>query len=144
MPPDLAQLAAALEAFGHGQRVGGLAMLDERADVLKDHPVIGAVKVLLRDEIGDPVPGRVIEQQPSQHRLLGLDRLGRDPRGLELGVLDDRGDLGLSHAARCRCLAGGCSVPGGNHRADAARCRSNLHKKKGRSQPFFSREKKSL
>ena len=95
---DVRKLGAALEALGHRQCVGGLAVLDELADVLEDQAVIGAIKILPGEQIGDLVPRGIVEQQPPEHRLLGFDRLRRDSRGFELGVLDDRGD-DLSHDA---------------------------------------------
>ena len=75
-------------------------MLDELPDVLEDEPVIGPVEIVLAEQVGDLVPRGVVEEQPAQHGLLGLERLRRDPRRLDLAVLGDRGDeLGLGHVA---------------------------------------------
>ncbi len=98
MAPDIGQLAAALQALGDRQCVGRLAVLDQPADVLEDGAVVGAVEIALGDDVRDPVPRGVVEQQPAEHGLLGLDRLGRHARGFDLGILQDRGD-DLSHEA---------------------------------------------
>jgi hypothetical protein len=54
--------------------------------VLEDHPVVIAVEIVLVDEIGDPVPRRVIEQETAEYRLLGFDRMGRYAERIELGI----------------------------------------------------------
>ena len=60
-------------------------------DVAVDQPVVGAVEIRLRDEVGDAVPRRVLQQQPAQHRLLRLDRVRRKLDQLDLVVLQRSG-----------------------------------------------------
>ena len=98
MAPGVGELAAALEALGDRQCVGRLAALDQSADVLEDGPVVGAVEIGPGDDVRDPVPRRVVEEQAAQHGLLGFDRLRRHARGFDLGILQDRSD-DLSHEA---------------------------------------------
>src|SRR5262249_46363512 len=92
LPPAVRQPSAPLQALGHGERVGRLAVLDQIADVLEDDAVIGAVEILPRYEIGYPVPGTIVEQQSAEYRLLGFDRLGWNARRFDLRVLEDRSD----------------------------------------------------
>ena len=42
--------------------------------------------VVLKNQIGDPVPRRVVDQQAPEHRLLGFDRVWRRADGRELRV----------------------------------------------------------
>ena len=98
-PPISASLPLRSRLSATVSASAGLSFSIELADVLEDRAVVGAVEIGLGDEIGDPVPRRVVEQQSAENGLLGFDRLGRNSRGFDLGVLDDRGN-DLSHE-RC-------------------------------------------
>ena len=43
----------------------------------EDTLMLIAIKIALRNNIGNLVESRVVEQQATQHRLLGLNRMGR-------------------------------------------------------------------
>ena len=85
-PAHLFGLAAGGHGFVDGDDVSRLGAVDELDDVLEDDAVIVAVKVFSADEVGDTVPGCVVQQQAAQHRLLGLDGVGRHTERIELGV----------------------------------------------------------
>ena len=82
----LVEFRAAFKALGYGQHVGRAVIFDQQHDVLKNQPVISAIKICFADDVGNLVPRRVFEQQATQYRLLGLDRLRRHPHGLNLRI----------------------------------------------------------
>jgi len=67
------QLALVVELLGEGDHVEGAAALGERRDRVKDQLVLAPVEVALADPVGNLVPGPVLEHQPAEHGLLGLD-----------------------------------------------------------------------
>jgi hypothetical protein len=70
----------------HRDHVGRLGLRDQLADVVEDQPVVVAVEIVLVDEIGDAIPGGIVQQQPPEHRLFGLDGVRRHLEGIELGI----------------------------------------------------------
>ena len=72
----------ALEMPGQGDGIARLVALDQAGDRREDQPVIVAVKILGEHPVGDLIPGRGIEHQSAEHRLLGLDRMRRQPQAL--------------------------------------------------------------
>ena len=76
----LLELALLREQLGDGERVDRLAALVEALDRAEDEPVALAVEVL----VGEPdvedhrVHRRLGDHQRAEHRLLGLEVLGRD------------------------------------------------------------------
>ncbi len=94
---------ARLDRLGDRDHVGRLALLDELRDVPEDAPVIVAVEIVDGDRIADAIPRAVVEEQPAEHRLLGLDRVRRDLQADELTVGRSRARTlgeGLRHGAR--------------------------------------------
>ncbi len=82
------ELSGALQVLGDGDRVRRLVALDELRDRAEDQPMIGAVEVLDVDDVRDLVPGALVQHQPAEQRLLGLDRVRRQAelvRGCERG-----------------------------------------------------------
>jgi len=45
--------------------------------VREDAAMVVAIKVGLADDVGDAVPGCIVQQQAANQRLLGLDRMRR-------------------------------------------------------------------
>jgi hypothetical protein len=62
--------------------VGRLIALDERRHGAEDQAVVGAIEVFGRDDVGDLVPRALIEHQAAEQRLLGFDRVRRQPQAL--------------------------------------------------------------
>ena len=60
----LVLVLARLDRLGHRDHVGRLAVLDQLGDVAADAAMVVAVEIVARDEVGDAVPGLVVEQQP--------------------------------------------------------------------------------
>jgi hypothetical protein len=83
---DVFRLARRAERFVHRDHIGRTRGRDQLADMLEDDSVVVTVEVALREEVGDAVPCRIVEQQAAQHRLLGFDRMRRDFQRLELGI----------------------------------------------------------
>jgi hypothetical protein len=77
------EFAGRVEALGKGHRVARFGALDQRLDGAEDQPVIAAVEVLLAERAGEAIPAGVVEQQPTEHGLLGLDRVGWDLERVE-------------------------------------------------------------
>ena len=63
--------------LGDGDRVGRLIAADELRDRAEDQPMVGPVEVLAVDDVRDLVPGALVQHQPAEQRLLGLDRVRR-------------------------------------------------------------------
>ena len=76
-PADLIEQPLALEVPGQRDGIAGLAALDQTRDRFEYQAVIVSVEILGDDAIGNLVPGRRIEHQPAEHRLLRLDRMRR-------------------------------------------------------------------
>jgi hypothetical protein len=81
--PDL---AIDLQRLGDREHVRRLVVLDELGDGAPQHAVVRAVEIRLADEVADPVPCGIGEQQPAQHRLLGFHRVRRQAQRFDLGV----------------------------------------------------------
>ena len=80
------QPAGLLQRVLHGQRIGRSAGTQQVGDVLPYHPVIMPIEVIIGDDVGNIFPGAVVQQQPAQHRLLGLDRMRRQPQLCNLAI----------------------------------------------------------
>jgi hypothetical protein len=78
-PARLVLVLARLDGFGDRDHVGRPSRLDEARDVPPDAPVVVAVEVLARHQVGDAVEGLVVEQQCAEQRLLRLHRVRRNP-----------------------------------------------------------------
>ena len=52
-----------------------------------DEPMRVRVEILGTDDVADAVGGIVVEQQPAQHRLLGLDRVRRQLQRIDLRIV---------------------------------------------------------
>ena len=82
------ELPGTLQVLGDGYRVGRLVARDELRDRAEDQPMIGAVEILGDHDVRDLVPRALIQHQPAEQRLLGLDRVRRQAeliRGRECG-----------------------------------------------------------
>ena len=86
-PAGLVLVLACLDRLRHRHDVGRLGRLDQPRDMAEDAAVVVAVEILRRDQVGDAVESLVVEQQPAQQRLLGLDRMRRDLQRQQLRVL---------------------------------------------------------
>ena len=75
--PDLLELAALLELVRERDRVDRLALLPEREHCPVDRPVRAAVEVGGVEDLRDGTDRRLGEQHRAEHRLLGLEILGR-------------------------------------------------------------------
>ncbi len=53
----------------------GLALAGERGDRVEDQAVIGPVEIRRAHHVRDLVPGAGVEQQATEHGLLGFDRM---------------------------------------------------------------------
>ena len=82
-----------LEMFGQRYHVDRLVAAGHRGGGLENQPVVGAIEILSRQDVGDRVPSGGLEHEPAQDRLFGLDGMRRDPQrvgddcgsGLRLG-----------------------------------------------------------
>ena len=84
---DVVELLRRRERLGYGDDVGRLAVGDEAKDMLVDEPVRFAVEVRVGEHVAHLVRGFVIEQQPAQHRLLGLERVRGQLQRIELRIV---------------------------------------------------------
>ena len=88
----LLDLVGLLDGLEHGDHVGRTGGIDQLADMREDAAVIVAIEIRLADDIGDALPGIVVEQQAAEQRLLCLDGMRRQ---LERGHLGIRLNEGL-------------------------------------------------
>ena len=71
----------------HRNDVGRARKVDQPRNVLPDQLVIMPVEVVFTDDIGDALPGRIVEQEPAQNGLLRLNRMGWNTQVIQLWVL---------------------------------------------------------
>src|SRR5690606_13750430 len=83
---DLLRIALRVEPLAQGHRVERLALLGQLADRAVDQLVVAAVEVLLHQHVADGVVRLRRQHQATQHRLLGLDRVRRDPQLLDAAI----------------------------------------------------------
>ena len=88
------ELTVPVEPLGDGDGIAWLTVLAQARDRVEHRAVVAAIEVRPGEDVGDPVPGAVVDEHSPQHRLLGLDRVRRDakrggagPRG---GVVGER------------------------------------------------------
>ena len=55
-----------------------------------------AVEIVGAEDVGDPIRRAVVEQQAAEHRLLGLDRMGRNLERFELAIVGHAEGFGLA------------------------------------------------
>ena len=85
-PAHLIEQSLALEDAGQGDRIAGLVALDQAGGGRENQPVIVAVEIIGDDAVGDLVPGRGVDHQPAEHRLLRLDRMRRQAQAVVGGA----------------------------------------------------------
>ena len=88
---DVFGLAEPLQLLEDGDDVGRLGRVDQRRDRGVDQPVLVAIEVALAEQVADPVPGAVVEQQAADDALLGLDRVRRHAQPGDVVVGPDIG-----------------------------------------------------
>ncbi len=84
---DVVELLRRGERLGDRHHVGGLAVGDEPHDVRVDEPMRVAVEIGVGDDVADLVRRLVVEQETAQHRLLRLERMGRELQTVELEIV---------------------------------------------------------
>ena len=83
---DLFAERIGLEPLAQGDRVEGFVLFAQLADGAVDEPVVTPVEVVFGEEVADAVERIGGQHEPAQHGLFGLDRLGRQAKGVDLGV----------------------------------------------------------
>ena len=71
-PAGRFELPEALQVLADGDGVGRLVALDERGDRSEDQPMVGAIEILGGDDVGDLVPGALIQHQPAEQATARL------------------------------------------------------------------------
>src|SRR5207244_13362419 len=67
-------------------KVVGLSRCGEAGDMAEDAAMVIPVKIPVEDHVADFVEGAVVDQQAPEHRLLGVDRVRRNPEVQQLGI----------------------------------------------------------
>ena len=62
------------QMLADGQVVAVLAVVDQFADRLEDHPVVVAREVACGHQVGDVVPRLVVQHEPAEQRAFGIRR----------------------------------------------------------------------
>ena len=83
---DFLGLAQALQPLIDGDDVGGFGAIDQHANGGINQLVFVAVKILVGEQVADPVPSRVVEQQATQHAGLAFNRMRRNAQLGNLAV----------------------------------------------------------
>ncbi|MNX96255.1 hypothetical protein D3C86_1285650 [compost metagenome] len=89
---QIGQAARVLGLSGADQRlvdrdhVRGARQPDQAGNVVPDQPVIMAIEVFFHQDVGDTVPGGVVQQQAAQNRLFRLDGMGGNAQVFKLGI----------------------------------------------------------
>jgi hypothetical protein len=100
----LIEESLALEYSRQGHRIAGLVALDESRGGAEDQPVVIAVEIIGVDPVGDLVPGGRIDHQAAENRLLGLDRMRRQPQTI-VGRAGGRIEAASGHVQSLRAAA---------------------------------------
>jgi hypothetical protein len=75
-----------LQLLEHGDDIGRPAVLHQGRHGAVDQAVFVAVEVAVRQQLGRTVPGQVVQQQATQHALLGLHAVRRHTQARHLVV----------------------------------------------------------
>ena len=70
----------------HGDHVGRFRAVDQGANGTEDQLVLMAVKVIVHQQIVDPVPRLVVQQKPTQNAGLGLNGMGGHTQLRDLAI----------------------------------------------------------
>jgi hypothetical protein len=81
-----------------GDGVGRLVALDERSDGGEDQAMVGAIEIVTADYVGNLIPGALVEHEAAEHRLLGFDRVRRQPEAFGSSA-SELGCCGFGHPA---------------------------------------------
>ena len=84
-------LAEPLQLLEDRDHVGRLGRVDQRRDRGVDQAVLVAIEVVFAEQVADPVPGAVVEQQAAEDALLGLGRVRRNAQARDVVVATDIG-----------------------------------------------------
>src|SRR5690606_35952267 len=76
-PAHLAQVPFVLQLLGQGYHVERLIALGQGVNGTEDQAMVVAVEIAVRYLVEHTLPGIVVQHQTTQHRLLGLDGMGR-------------------------------------------------------------------
>ena len=63
------------KALGHGHHVRRSSGRNQFTQRFEYQPMVRAIEIFGGDNVGHLVPGRLVDQQRAQYRLLGLDRM---------------------------------------------------------------------
>ena len=94
-------LAQALQLLEDGDHVGRLGRVDQYRHGREYQSVLEAIEVRLGQQVADPIPRAVVEQQAAEHALLGLDRVRRHAQSRDL-VVGSRLGGKLGGGKQCR------------------------------------------
>ena len=83
---NLAVLAHGLQGLKHGDHVGRARTIDQLADGLEHQLVLVAVEITRHQQVGDTVPGIVVQQQATQHAGFGLVGMRRHAQLADLAI----------------------------------------------------------
>ena len=143
----LLRLAVLLQRLEHGDGIRRPPLVDQLGDVAIDATVVVAIKVRLVHQVGDALPGLVVEQDATDQRLLGLQRMRRQ---LDLGELRVGGEIGETgrrgaHRMHHRGRAAYCSEPNKGTLAKRRRRRAALETKRAANgSPFRDARKAAI
>ena len=84
----LLRLAQVLQLLVDRDDVGRFGSIDQRTDHAVDEPVLIAVEVTVGQQVANPVPGAVVQQQSAEHAGFRLDGVRRyaQLRGVTVGI----------------------------------------------------------
>src|SRR5690606_28831821 len=82
----LFRLAAGGQGFVYRDDVGGARQIDEPRNMLPDQAVVVAIEVVFHQHVADAVKGGIVQQQATEHGLLGFNGMGGNPQVIELRV----------------------------------------------------------
>jgi hypothetical protein len=82
------QQTVLVQPFRQRHGIQRLALLGQLRNRAKDQAVITTVEILLVYRVSNRIPCTVIQHQPAQHGLLGLDRVWRHLESTRVGLED--------------------------------------------------------
>ena len=80
------ELTVALEPLRHGDGVARPPFVAKARDRIEHDPMVVAVEMRRGEDTGDSVPGSVVDEDAAENRLLGFDRVRRDPKRQPTGL----------------------------------------------------------
>ena len=91
------ELTAAIEPLRHRNGVARLSLVAEAGDRFEHGSMVVAIEIRRSEDPGDSIPGVIVDEHAAEHRLLGFDRMRRNPNRPVAGLRRTVGEEWIGH-----------------------------------------------